>query len=259
MRISVIFLLVAFFISSCSHTPEPVLEKGPAYRYSPYSLDHDCETFSENVGALAVQRLRSIDGRCTIFVKHSNAQKSWYRNYQISSTGMLLIFNSFGNGSGSSHTGSRAFYLFPRKTAPDFTITESGDIEVMTPTSETIRFSSKTKKISEISGGIKYQEVDLIAGSNKGGIEITALPKGIILDAGWEIGGMAAEKPHRTSVFIDDAGNRCEVKNYEIFEIKRGEPYLRFETDQALLEYLDRRCNGLRLDGLKGHLYPSES
>src|SRR3954467_9162856 len=69
---------------------------GPTYL--PFASTFECDDISDNYGAIAFQRIRAIDGRCEIAVKPKTIKNDKFRTYLLSSTGSIIIYNSYGGG-----------------------------------------------------------------------------------------------------------------------------------------------------------------
>jgi hypothetical protein len=240
----------AILLAGCAHSPPPAA----APPFSPFDRASRCGDTARKLGALTLQRLRARDGRCEIVVKPSRIRVGRYRSFQISSTGSIAVFNSFSESLSSRRNAMRCFFLFPRVRTPRFRVLPGGALEVVTAADEAIRFSTRTGQIESMPEGLAFE---LRPGRNpreRGGLEILRYARGLVLDAGWQYGGVAHRFPWKHSVFTDAHGQHCIVKNRELFRLRRGEPYLRAETDAELVGFLETRCPGLDLGPLRGRI-----
>src|SRR5687768_2155584 len=97
-----IFLLIATVLFWCLHTE--------ANR----SFSTECKEVSGYNDNLQFSRERSSDGECWVSLHPRNGYVDLkYRDYLLSSSGLLLVFNSYGHGPESETTGAREFYFFP--------------------------------------------------------------------------------------------------------------------------------------------------
>ncbi|MBI4425665.1 MAG: hypothetical protein HY554_18180, partial [Elusimicrobia bacterium] len=67
---------------------------------------------------------------------------------------------------------------------------------------------------------------------------------GLMLDAGFRRGELPSGRPESESVFRSAYGQRCAVKNKEVFAYAGGEPSFKF-SDVELSAWLRTRCPGL--------------
>jgi hypothetical protein len=171
-----------------------------------------------------------------------------HRGYVLGSNGVFLVYNSFGEGSNTRSSGGRAYFIFPRKRMPSFEVLSTGDVDVRLASGGTVRFSASGSNILSMSGQ-EFSEDPKVRRNNKGGLEILN-SNTLILDTGFQMGEGAYYFRNRTSVFRDQYGATCQVRNGEIFKYPRYDAFLGFETDQDLKSFLERRCPRLNLDSL---------
>jgi hypothetical protein len=172
-----------------------------------------------------------------------------YRSYLFNQDGLLMVFNSFGDGQISKKTGSRDFYFFPRKHDPTFDITEDGSIEVNQASGRTAILDPDAFRLLSISGAqIKISEQ--VRPDNAGGVEITPT-EGLVLDCGFALGQQPEVRRNSKSVFKDSHGAKCEVKNSEVFSYAPdGDVAIRWSEDEGLKNFLKSRCKNLDLSSL---------
>jgi hypothetical protein len=78
-----------------------------------------------------------------------------YRDYLITSEGLLMVFNSYGPGDNAKTTGAREFYFFPRKDKKVEFQHDPGRQEIMVKVTDRLSFvfDTKTAQIKGISEG----------------------------------------------------------------------------------------------------------
>jgi hypothetical protein len=191
-------------------------------------------------GRVQIQKNSFSGNNCFVSVRLANETKLTYRDYTITDKGLLMVFNSFGNGPESQSTGAREFYFFPRTREVDFSVDpRSKDVIVHAPNGDDFIFAAGTAEIKSMGRG--HLTVDhKISPGNNGGVEISNY-KGLWLDLGFALGHSPAQEPERQVSFHNSAGGTCNVHVKDIFTQVNDEPMLRF-SDQELIDYLNYRC-----------------
>jgi hypothetical protein len=172
----------------------------------------------------------------------------YMRTYLLDPYGMFMVFNSYGPGPDSSHTGARIFYLFPRGRIPNVKVLNNQEliIETANPHIHFIMKSNSGKWALNQPYG-RIIEASRIMRNNQGGIEFQGVPM-LILDSGFQIGRDPRDS-HKNSTFQDPTGQTCTVPNTEVFRYStNGSIDIKFADDQALVMYLKKRCSNLSLD-----------
>jgi len=171
----------------------------------------------------------------------------YMRTYLLDPYGMFMVFNSYGEGPDSTHTGARVFHFFPRGRVPHAEVLNSGELIIMTanPNVHFIMASnSGIWALNQPHGRII--EAPRIARNNQGGVEFLGFPM-LILDSGFQLGRDPRDS-NKTSTFQDPSGQTCIVPNTEVFRYSpSGSIDIKFEDDQSLLVYLRKRCSNLNL------------
>ncbi len=182
-------------------------------------------------------------GKCYVSIGPTSRPNSIYRNYVFFSDGLLLIFNSYGEGAHSKGTSAREFYFFPRAGAPTL---EMGKNEVSVVMSDGGRayFDPATGQIKSFERGSVVVSPHLDA-AERGGVEITRYA-GLVLDAGFRMGESPSNRPDETSMFRDAQGHSCRIKNRELFAYSRNTRAVKF-TDEQLSAWLSARCPTLTI------------
>lgn len=221
-----------------------VLLTGVLGLFSTVPTPPDCPTGKTVQNDVSYYHGSFSSGECWLSYSKAKGSSMNYRSVLFTSDGSIMVFNSFDESDGVAH-GARVFTTFPRNRAPTFepladgmllrTSTEGFDWIVNAQTKHVTRSSRAT--VTETT------EVKL---ANHGGIEIVDHDF-LILDSGWMNQADPTSVPRRMSTFIDKMGTRCDVRNFEIFEIdSEGEHHFKF-TDTELSPFLAQRCPSLLL------------
>lgn len=207
------------------------------------------EKNEEKVGGFSLHSRRSaISGQCNVWLGgEPHVGNTPYRSFAFSSRGIFQIFISLGDRRNS--TGSRSYFLFPRKQDPSFEV-KGEEIIVRGSWGGEIHFSSESKKILKIDGAHFIQD-PVISPKNEGGISIKTFD-GLMLDTGFAMGGTAYYRnPNGISTFQDRNATTCKVTNSKIFDYLDNEnPVFKFKTDAELKEFLSQTCKQLDLSSL---------
>lgn len=189
--------------------------------------------------------LGDLGDKCFISINPMASTNLVYRSYAIFDDGLLMAFNSYGDGEDVSRlTGAREFYFFPRTGKLSVTGDEAaGTITAVMANGDTLVFNANTSEPVSFGRGT-VKTANRVAPDNAGGIEIPSY-NGLILDTGFRQGGSPAGRRGATSVFRDASGGSCTVTNSEIFEYAGGEHWLK-HNDKELREFLRGRCPSLR-------------
>ena len=83
-----------------------------------------CEKTLTHSGDILIQREWDEESRnCFISIHGMDITDLKYRDYYFDNSGQFLVFNSYGDGPNSTHTGMRSFFLLPIvNDYPDFSI-----------------------------------------------------------------------------------------------------------------------------------------
>ena len=156
-----------------------------------------------------------------------------------------MIFNSFGDGPNSSHTGARVFFFFPRQNNQiTYQLNEAlHEVSVQLNSQVQLNFSTLTSDLLSISGSeIKLDQK--VSRNNKGGLEITKTSV-LLMDMGWRLGGSPTEKMDKKSTFVDSRNKSCEILNKELFNKTSDDEFYFKMNDAQLGQFLSSRCSDL--------------
>lgn len=185
------------------------------------------------------------DGTCYISVGSRKINDLIYRNYLITSDGQLMVFNSFGDGPSSTHTGARVFYFYPKLTKLDLNIVND-DVEVTTVSGHKLTFDHVQIDLTEITDG-QVQVATEVNPNNEGGVEFE-LDRSYLLDMGFKLGNTPAWDLTRSSTFKNSHGDTCTFKNRELFYKANDEVYPRYTDDNKLKSVIRSKCPNFTFD-----------
>lgn len=176
---------------------------------------------------------------CWISIDNSKAYLNLiYRSYLITTDGLLMVFNSYGSGSSSTHTGARMFYFFPREVFTNEV--QLGNDAVSIKLNQKLKFQFRTKTLNLVNQeNFKVKTDPKISRNNRGGVEILKY-NGVYLDVGFSMGMAPSDKREGVSVFKNQFGQSCQVTNNQIFDYKDDENYL--HGDNVLKGTVARLC-----------------
>ncbi len=182
---------------------------------------------------------------CMLSVDPAEVSTFVYRSFLVTSDGILMVFNSYGEGNDSLFTGAREFYFFPRTSVPDGKV--SGNIlSVKAANPKAIfYFDTRTDKLVKMANGEIVEDPQVNA-NNNGGVEIKSF-KGLMLDVGFALGHDPAMDRNRNVSFRDEAGQVCTLKATDVFRYPSGDVKFAFPTDAGLKIYLAKKCPHLKI------------
>ncbi|MBI2363212.1 MAG: hypothetical protein HYV15_07510, partial [Elusimicrobia bacterium] len=183
-------------------------------------------------------------GLCFVSITPMDSTGLVYRNYGVFSDGMLMVFNSFGDGDDTAKfTGAREFYFFPRAGALRLAIDPAApSVSVTMADGGVLAFDPATAQVRAVDRG-SVTVAARVDPADKGGVEFPAY-SGLMLDAGFRMGELPSGRPGAESVFRDANGRSCAVKNSEVYAYAGGDRSFKFD-DAALKAFLKTRCPNL--------------
>ncbi len=206
---------------------------------SPYAIADICQRQAFHFDNLTVQTGQFSKGDCFVSLSPRKTAGLIYRSYLITSTGQLMVFNSFGYGPIGSSTGARVFHTYPMQSPVEVSFNER-EVFVTLVTGQMLTVDKVLGQPTHLSDGFIQIDSD-IRPSNNGGVELT-MDKSLLLDSGFRMGGTPLSRLGNVSVFSDFEGDRCQLKNSELFDVKAGEVYYLYDNDRALRSFLKNRC-----------------
>lgn len=184
-------------------------------------------------------------GKCFVSIDPMDSTGLVYRSYAFFDDGLLMVFNSYGDGEGNPNlTSAREFFFFPRRGAPELAMDVSAKtVSVRMGDGGRVNFNPATAQIASLERGA-VAVASRIDPADRGGVEIPRYV-GLMLDAGFRLGESPSGRPKADSTFRDAAGRTCTVQNSEIFNYTPdGDHAFKF-SDAELSVWLAARCPGL--------------
>lgn len=181
-------------------------------------------------------------GKCYVSIGSMLVTDLIYRSYGFFSNGLLMVFNSYGDGEDNNPnlTSAREFYFFPRTGALSLEMDKTaGTVSVVMADGGRVVINPETSQIASLERG-SVMVAPRIDPADRGGVEITSYA-GLMLDAGFRMGESPAGRPKADSTFRDAQGHLCTVKNTEVFAYANGDHELK-HTDAELKAFLKVRC-----------------
>ena len=201
------------------------------------------------------------DMNCTVTIgfelDHQNVLKNRYRTFSVGRSGLHYSIFTRDSEYISKSSGGRQFHFFPREVFRVKVSIASNPDHILISSSAGLKITvdSKSGSIVDIVG-LKFNETQPVLDTPfakleemQGGWEILLPQKGgLFLDTGWSRGG-AVQSMNQFSVFVDDAGARCKVKNERIFKLRQknnDDVILIHRDDKSLRKFLKEACPELK-------------
>ena len=208
----------------------------------------DCERFHFYQDKVQVYRQNPEGETCWLSI-NPDGRNMVYRNYLLDEQGLFMVFNSYGQGANSTHTGARVFYFIPNRLQVLTAKRWPKQLGFQTPSGVLLSLSSETGRWQSSPDG-KIQETPTISRLNQGGIELSGFTKALILDAGFSL-GRDPRSVHKTSLVQDPEGRRCSLPNQDLYIVTEDQNFrLRFQTARQWRDFLKVRCPELNISVL---------
>ncbi|MGZ3706562.1 MAG: hypothetical protein ACXWP1_12530, partial [Bdellovibrionota bacterium] len=163
---------------------------------------------------IVASRFATVALGCVVQVTPRFKPELRYRDFWIDERGRFLVFTSVPGDDLDKATGTRTYFLFPRRQIPGFSLKENGDLSLLLGTGQEAVFAGADARLLSFPGDFSVAgEASL---ENQGGVEINSF-SGIWLDAGWLVGGQSYKNPQGLSTISDARGQKCGVRNDEFF------------------------------------------
>ena len=201
-----------------------------------------CDRVYKNIGQHSFHRWLSNDGKtCYLSVLPSNAYTNLvYRSFSFSTSGQLMVFNSFNDTTDPKATAARVFYFFPRNRHPNFRETQNSIIVETATQGLEFEISKTTGKVIGNSWG-SVSEADEVEPYNQGGIEIF-LNQGVMLDSGFKVGSDPTSNPSAKSTYKNGLNQNCSFYNKQLFSYLNDGDVELDKTDQELALQIQKAC-----------------
>lgn len=205
-----------------------------------YSTAQDCPYQNTRRNNLQFsQQFQKDIAECMFSIHPQNAyQNLFYRSYLVTSSGLLFVFNSYGDGSTASTTGAREYYFFPREPYTGGVELTAGVVSIRMNSKLTLQFESKNLYPLNNSN-LVLKNLLSISPKNAGGVEVLKY-RGVYLDVGFMMGKAPSSIGTHKSMFKNQFGQKCSIQNNNIFDYKDGEP--RLQHDLILKKIVAAQC-----------------
>ena len=180
---------------------------------------------------IQLQQSLSGDGKnCFLSIHPRDAYETLiYRDYLVSSDGMLMVFNSYSADLSSASDGAREFYLFPNEFKGFEWKVEDQYLVVTGFVDRVLRFSLKTSQL-ELMSGAELKLSEKVAPNNKGGLEILSADF-LYIDAGFKLGDSPSYDHSRSSDAKNPKKQSCTLKNPKIYDYADDNVILKPESE----------------------------
>jgi hypothetical protein len=196
------------------------------------------------------QNVLSGEGRCFVAITPRDAYLTLvYRDYLLTSEGLLLVFNSLAQGEGPGSHGAREFFTFPPHFQ-GFSWEIQGDSLILKGFGElTLTFSTQTGQLKSISDA-DIMVAKKVEANNRGGVEIirSLWP---FVDSGFHFGGSPSNRPNAFSVIKNAKSQTCRVENSKIFDFSTGEAQIR--DRETIAQIARSTCEGFHLEAQRNY------
>lgn len=198
-----------------------------------------CQFQAQHFDNLTVQTGKFNSGPCFISLTPRKTLSLIYRSFLLTTEGQIMVFNSFGGGPINTDTGSRVFHTFPKVQSLQLQVNEE-TVEVTLVTGQVMTFDKILGEPTNLTEGLVNID-PIVKPANNGGVEFE-MDSALLLDSGFRFGGTPLSRLARESVFTDFEGDKCSVKNSELFDVKDGEIYHLYSSEIQLRNFLRTRC-----------------
>ena len=226
--------LLAASVLALAHPPAivaPVAPSAACPRINPSHVD-GTQGYADSLGS----------GKCYVSIGSMASTHLIYRGYTFFSDGLMMVFNSYGDGEDNNPnlTSAREFFFFPRTGALALEMDRTaGTVTVVMSDGGRVSFEPATAQIRTLDRG-SVTVAPRIDPADRGGVEIPSYA-GLVLDAGFRMGESPSGRPNADAIFRDGQGHLCTVKNHELFVYANGDHEFKF-TDTELKDWLKTRC-----------------
>lgn len=193
-----------------------------------------CDPVEMRVGKSFIYTGELANGKCYLSLSPRNTQDLIYRDYLFVSDGTMMVFNSFGYGPISTHTGSRVFYFLPKVKEMSFSV--SGDfITLNFINSSSLKIDANTLTPLSFTGGSFVFNPE-INHNNGGGLDFYPNKDSYILDFPFKLGG-DPRRSYKRDTYLFHNNKKCKLSNSDIL-LYQGDDFDLRHTKKAELEKL---------------------
>ena len=200
---------------------------------------------------VVASRFNTVALGCVVQVTPRSKPNLQYREFWFDERGRMLVFSSIPGEDIDKATGTRTYFIFPRRELLSFSALENGDLSLRLATGDDAVFTADEARLSSFPG--QFSEERQVSLDNRSGVELSSF-HGILLDAGWKTGGEAYKDPDGISMLSDEHNHKCAIRNNEFFfyvNMYYSEPNLVYPQDAELEKFLSKRCPNLDLSSFR--------
>ena len=204
----------------------------------------DCPDAAGNYG----NGLGYQDIACRLMIKADRTGPETNRNITLNNEGMIQVFSNFPGRTNSDSTGARVYYIFPTRQTKSIGAANATRLSVTHSSGVTLNFD-RNGRVS--SPDLEMRVSPEINSQNRGGVEITNYPHGILIDIGWRLGNTPTMNPAATVTVTDKNNRKCTFPNSEFHRrVGRYDAELIYKTNESLHAFLRGRCPLLNITDL---------
>jgi len=207
-----------------------------------------CRDSVSRQGAWQFQTLPEGSSDCFLSVDPFDTTDLIYRSYLATTSGTLMVFNSYDAAETPTSTGARVFLFFPRVQRPWIEPNVAGGTQAI------LHFATPGLGIvldtqnGGVAGfvGLRGLVDKSVNRTNQGGLSVLQSPT-LYLDVGFAVGHDPTVDLSNPGIFHDSLGKTCRIAKSELFTVTAsGDPQFRF-SDRQLGPFLKAHCPDLRL------------
>lgn len=190
-----------------------------------------CPEKLESFENIQIQQSLSSDGKTCYFSVHPRDafETMIYRDYLLTSDGLLMVFNSYDSTEESLASGAREFYFLGQVFSEFQWFTEEGLMKVRGLGGLTYAFDLTSAQLKTLTGA-QLKLAAEVSPTNKGGLEVESFA-GIWIDASFRLGGSPAMSSTATSQIRNGNSETCRAPNSSLFQYIDGNAYVRNLTE----------------------------
>lgn len=210
------------------------------------NLYADCADFHYYEQNVQFSR-QSPDGNTCWLSVNPDGRRLVYRNYLFDQDGLMMVFNSYGNGSNTTHTGARVFYFLPVYPLAPTVFFNQDHALVTTSANYHLIMDTQSGRWTQVSDG-QIKEDSRIRRDNRGGVELSSFKNILLLDAGFTLGRDPRWNSQNSSRLVDKNNQSCDIKNELIYKYdSQGDIQMRYPNMSELYQFLVLQCSHLDL------------
>jgi YD repeat-containing protein len=202
---------------------------------------------ADNFEVFANTQVQTIEmnGICSFSVHPRNSEQLLYRDFLFDTEGLVMIFDSYGQGSESETTAAREFHFFPRIQPMTYAYNaETRRLNITMPNGKIFSIDAVKSILMDVSGTQTKLNYDITPAS-RGGLEIQG-NDGLFMDGGYARGHSPSQNSKDKIIFKDRFGNDCRLANGDVYNYDGdGDTMFKFNDDE-LADYLKSECPQLK-------------